>query len=132
MPPLKHLNTLDYLVVAVYLLIVIGTGIYVSRFNKKTSDYFKGGGHVPWGLSMVSLFVSGFSAFMFVGAAGVTYNNGGGAIILFSLALPAYLIGYYIYGPALAAHPHRHTAAIRAAPFLSQHHLFFHSPVSRS
>lgn len=36
---------------------------------------------------------------MFVGAAGVTYNNGGGAIILFSLALPAYLIGFFIYGP---------------------------------
>ena len=96
---LKHLNTLDYLVVGVYLLMVIATGVYVSRFNKKSDDYFKGGGHIPWGLSAVSLFVSGFSAFMFVGAAGVTYQNGGGAIILFSLALPAYLLGYYIYGP---------------------------------
>ncbi len=96
---LKHLNILDYIVVGLYLLMVLGTGLYVSRFNKKSDDYFKGGGHIPWGLSAVSLFVSGFSAFMFVGAAGVTYLNGGGAIVLFSLALPAYLLGYFIYGP---------------------------------
>ncbi|MGB2959950.1 MAG: hypothetical protein WBG01_04835 [Bacteroidota bacterium] len=96
---LKHLNILDYIIVGLYLLMVIATGLYVSRFNKKSDDYFKGGGHIPWGLSAISLFVSGFSAFMFVGAAGVTYQNGGGAIILFSLALPAYLLGYYIYGP---------------------------------
>ena len=80
------------------MLMVVGVGIYVSRFNKKTSDYFKGGGYIPWGLSMISLFVSGFSAFMFVGASGFTYRNGGAAFILFSLALPAYLIGYFIYG----------------------------------
>ncbi|MGA7304698.1 MAG: hypothetical protein WBW88_07470, partial [Rhodothermales bacterium] len=56
------------------------------------------GGYIPWGLSAVSLFVSGFSAFMFVGASGFTYRNGGAAFILFSLAFPAYYIGYFIYG----------------------------------
>ncbi len=93
-----HLNSLDYIVVVGYMVMVLCVGVYVARFNKKTSDYFKGGGHVPWVLSMVSLFVSGFSAFMFVGAAGFTYKNGGAAFILFSLAFPAYIIGYYIYG----------------------------------
>jgi len=98
MPELRHLNAVDYTVLVLYMLMVIGVGIYVSRFNKKTSDYFKGGGYIPWGLSMISLFVSGFSAFMFVGAAGFTYRNGGAALILFSLAMPAYLLGYFIYG----------------------------------
>jgi SSS family solute:Na+ symporter len=96
---IKHLNILDHLVIGVYLLMVLVTGFYVSRFNKKSDDYFKGGGHIPWGLSAVSLFISGFSAFMFVGAAGVTYQNGGGALVLFSLALPAYLLGFFLYGP---------------------------------
>ena len=76
---------------------IVAIGIYVARFNKKTSDYFKGGGHIPWQLSMVSLFISGFSAFMFVGASGITYKNAGGAILLFSLALPSYLLGYYVF-----------------------------------
>ena len=62
MPDLRHLNGLDYVVVAVYMVMVIGVGLYVARFNKKTSDYFKGGGHIPWRLSAISLFVSGFSA----------------------------------------------------------------------
>ncbi len=98
MPELNHLNGLDYTVLVLYMLMVVGVGIYVSRFNKETADYFKGGGYIPWGLSMISLFVSGFSAFMFVGASGFTYRNGGAAFILFSLALPAYMIGYFVYG----------------------------------
>ncbi|MFV1981288.1 MAG: sodium transporter, partial [Rhodothermia bacterium] len=98
MPELNHLNAVDYAVLILYMLMVIGVGVYVSRFNKETADYFKGGGYIPWGLSMISLFVSGFSAFMFVGASGFTYRNGGAAFILFSFALPAYLIGYFIYG----------------------------------
>ena len=99
MPELHFLNGLDYFVLGLYMLMVLVVGIYVARFNQQTSDYFKGGGHVPWGLAMASLFVSGFSAFMFVGAAGFTYNNGGAALILFSMAVPAYLLGYWIYGP---------------------------------
>ena len=88
-PELTFLNGLDYVVVGGYMLTVVAIGLYVSRFNRKTEDYFKGGGHVPWGLAGVSLFISGFSAFMFVGAAGVAYGNGGGALVLFALAGPA-------------------------------------------
>ncbi len=99
MPDLKFLNAYDYFILGGYMLVVAGVGAYVARFNKQTSDYFKGGGRIPWILSMVSLFVSGFSAFMFVGAAGFTYKNGGAALILFSLAGPAYMFGYFIYGP---------------------------------
>ncbi|MBD5777923.1 Na+:solute symporter [Pelagicoccus sp. NFK12] len=97
MPELHFLNALDYTILAGYMVMIVAIGIYVARFNKKTTDYFKGGGHIPWQLSMVSLFISGFSAFMFVGASGITYKNGGGAILLFSLALPAYLLGYYVF-----------------------------------
>lgn len=98
-PPLNFLNELDFGVLALYMLTILGVGFYVYRFNRKTVDYFKGGGQVPWKLSATSLFISGFSAFMFVGASGIVYSNGGGAILLFSLALPAYLLGYLIFGP---------------------------------
>ncbi|MCB0720464.1 MAG: hypothetical protein KDD65_18600, partial [Bacteroidetes bacterium] len=95
---IENLNTLDYLVVGLYGALVLAAGFTVSRFNQKTSDYFKGSGNIPWGLSAISLFISGFSAFMFVGAAGFTYRNGSAAIVLFSLAAPAYLFGYFLYG----------------------------------
>jgi Na+/proline symporter len=99
MPELTFLNSLDFTVLGLYMLAVLGVGFYVARFNKGTADYFKGGGNIPWRLSMLSLFISGFSAFMFVGAAGIAYGNGGGALLLFSMALPAYLIGAWIFGP---------------------------------
>lgn len=98
MPELTFLNGLDFSVLGLYMLAVLGVGFYVARFNKGTVDYFKGGGNVPWRLAMVSLFISGFSAFMFVGAAGIAYGNGGGALVLFSMALPAYLLGAYVFG----------------------------------
>lgn len=99
MPELHFLNGLDYAVLGAFMLIVVAIGFYVSRFNRVTDDYFKGGGRVPWRLAGVSLFISGFSAFMFVGASGIAYGSGGGAMILFTLALPAYLLGYFLYGP---------------------------------
>ena len=98
MPELHYLNSLDYSVLGLYMLMILGVGFYVSRFNRKTVDYFKGGGNVPWRLSAVSLFISGFSAFMFVGAAGIAYANGGGAIVLFSMGLFAYALGYFVFG----------------------------------
>ncbi|MBT6379200.1 MAG: sodium transporter, partial [Opitutales bacterium] len=98
MPELHFLNSLDYTVLGIYMLMILGIGFYVARFNKKTVDYFKGGGHIPWKLSAISLFISGFSAFMFVGASGITYNDGGGAVLLFSFAMPAYFLGYLIFG----------------------------------
>jgi len=99
MPELHFLNSLDYAILGIYMLMILGVGFYVARFNKKTIDYFKGGGRVPWKLSAISLFISGFSAFMFVGASGITYNDGGGAVLLFSFAMPAYFLGYLIFGP---------------------------------
>lgn len=99
MPELSFLNRLDFSVLGLYMLGVLAVGFYVARFNRRTADYFKGGGHIPWKMSMLSLFISGFSAFMFVGAAGITYGNGVGAMLLFSFALPAYLLGAWIFGP---------------------------------
>ena len=99
MPELRALGAYDYGILLVYMIMVLSVGVYVSRFNRASGDYFKGGGQVPWVLAGLSLFISGFSAFMFVGAAGVTYGNGGGALLLFSLAFPAYMLGYWIYGP---------------------------------
>jgi Na+/proline symporter len=44
-----------------------------------------------------SNWVSGFSAFMFVAAAGFTYLNGAGVLIIFTSAFWAYLLGYWFF-----------------------------------
>ena len=98
MPTLKHLNALDYIVIVVFLLMVAGVGVFVARYNKHTSDYFKAGGQLPWLISGLSLFVSGFSAFMFVSASGFTYKNGVAGVYMFTSAFGAYWLGYFWYG----------------------------------
>ncbi len=98
MPVFNTVNTLDYGLIAIYFVVIIWVGVYAARQNKTTDEYFKGGGHVPWLIAGLSNWVSGFSAFMFVAAAGFTYLNGIGAAVIFTSAFWAYLLGYFIFG----------------------------------
>lgn len=100
MPELTSVNAYDYGLIALYFGIVIWVGFYSAKKNQGTDDYFKAGGQVPWFMAGVSNWVSGFSAFMFVAAAGYTYKHGSGALILFTSAFWAYLAGAWYFGPA--------------------------------
>ncbi len=95
--PIKQLNYLDYLVIVFYLLMLSGVGLYLTKFNKTVDDFFKGGGKTPWWIAGLSTFVSGFTAFMFVAAAGHTYKNGLAAVLLFTSACWGYALGYFVY-----------------------------------
>src|SRR5262245_52460542 len=97
MPELKHVNGADYALIALYFAIVVFVGWYSSKKNQSTDDYFKGGGKIPWLLAGVSNWVSGFSAFMFVAAAGFTYRYGLGALAIFTMATWAYLVGAFYF-----------------------------------
>lgn len=90
-------NLTDYLLIGLYFIIIIWVGIFSAKKNKNTDDYFKGGGKIPWVLAGLSNWVSGFSAFMFVAAAGYTYVNGIGAIPIFTSAFWACLVGYWYF-----------------------------------
>ena len=96
-PAFNHANGADYALIALYFGIVVFVGWYSSRKNRNTDDYFKGGGKIPWFLAGVSNWVSGFSAFMFVAAAGFTYRNGLGAAVVFTMATWAYLVGAFYF-----------------------------------
>jgi len=97
MPAFNTVNGYDYALIALYFAIVICVGFYAARKNRGTDDYFKAGGQVPWALAGLSNWVSGFSAFMFVAAAGYTYRTGVGAIVIFTMATWAYLVGYFYF-----------------------------------
>lgn len=99
MPELSTVNFIDYLLIALYFVIIIGVGVYSSRKNKGTDDFFKASGQVPWFMAGISNWVSGFSAFMFVAAAGYTYRHGTGALLLFTSAFWAFIGGYFYFAP---------------------------------
>jgi SSS family solute:Na+ symporter len=92
-------NGFDYGLIALYFGIVIWIGFYAARKNKGADDFFRASGQVPWFVAGVSSWVSGFSAFMFVAAAGYTYKHGTSAVILFTSATWAYLAGYFYFAP---------------------------------
>ncbi|PTY08414.1 hypothetical protein DB347_02190 [Opitutaceae bacterium EW11] len=96
-PAFNTINAVDYGLIGLYFGIVIFVGFYAARKNKGTDDYFKAGGQVPWVLAGLSNWVTGFSAFMFVAAAGFTYRVGVGAILIFTMSTWAYLVGYFYF-----------------------------------
>jgi Na+/proline symporter len=98
MPELNTANGIDYSLIGLYFVIIVWVGFYAARQNKTTDAYFKGGGKIPWLLAGLSNWVSGYSAYMFVAAAGFTYLHGAGAALIFTSAFWAYLLGYAIFG----------------------------------
>jgi len=98
MPEFNTVNSIDYVLIGMYFIIILWVGMYAARKSKSTDEYFRGGGRIPWVIAGLSNWVSGYSAFMFVAAAGFTYRYGLGAVVIFTSAFWAYLLGYWIFG----------------------------------
>ena len=90
-------NSTDYAVIICYILLMIGVGFYVLRFNSTASEYFRGGSRIPWLVAGLSAFMSGFSAWTFTGGAGVAYSSGIAIIGLYIGNALSFLLGYYIF-----------------------------------
>ena len=58
----KGLGLVNILVIIGYFAVLAGIGIYFSRRQKSTNDYFKGGGRIPWWAAGLSLFGTALSA----------------------------------------------------------------------
>ncbi|KAE8177641.1 sodium/sugar symporter [Photobacterium carnosum] len=74
------LSSIDIAVFVVYMLIIIGVGLFVSR-NKKgqtktTEDYFLAGKSLPWWAVGSSLIAANISAEQFIGMSGSGYSIG--------------------------------------------------------
>jgi SSS family solute:Na+ symporter len=90
-------NYVDYLIIALYALLMVRVGFYVLRFNRGAAEYFRGGSRIPWLVAGLSCFMSGFSAWTFTGAAGVAYRSGVAAIALYVGNALSFLLGYFVF-----------------------------------
>ena len=94
---MNSLQTLDYIAIAVYMLLMAGIGLFLGKFVKNIGDYFKGGNSIPWVSGAISNFMTKFSTFIFVAYAGIAYSDGLIAItLIWSTVLPA-LIGAAVF-----------------------------------
>jgi solute:Na+ symporter, SSS family len=73
---MNKLQTLDYVAIIVYMLMMSGIGLYLGRYVKNINDYFKGGSGVSWVAGGISNFMTMFSTTIFVAYAGLAYNYG--------------------------------------------------------
>lgn len=94
---MKSVTTVDYVVIAVYMALMVGIGVYAARFNKNASDYFRGANRIPWLVAGLSSFMSGFSAWTFTGAAGLAYQHGLIAVLIYLGNAATFLLGYWLF-----------------------------------
>jgi SSS family solute:Na+ symporter len=94
---LKSVTAVDYVVIVLYMLSMLGVGAYFMHFNRGIADYFRGGNRIPWFVAGLSSFMSGFSAWTFTGAAGVAYQQGLVIVLMYFGNAASFLLGYWIF-----------------------------------
>ncbi len=73
-------QTIDYIVVAIYIVILVGMGLFLSRSKKgeekSSNDYFLAGNTLTWWAVGASLIAANISAEQFIGMSGSAYVSG--------------------------------------------------------
>lgn len=96
---MHSLSTADLCVIGFYLGFLVLIGFVFRRFNRDTSDYFRGGGTMLWWMSGSSALMSAVSAWSFTGAAGSVYDTGTlVAAIYWSNAINMLLVSHFTAG----------------------------------
>ncbi len=93
------LQAADFVVVIVYILIVTGIGLYFSRQQHDSEDYFVGGRTIPWFAAGISLIVSLLSTLTYLGATGEVIKNGLAYNLAYWVMLPAFAVIIFAWLP---------------------------------
>jgi Na+/proline symporter len=88
------LPAVDYLVIGMYLILMLGIGFYFSRFMKGGKDFFIGGNLIPWWVSGISLYMTMFSAWTFTGGASFVFHTSWFGLLYFATWGISFLIGF--------------------------------------
>ncbi|GAB3707378.1 sodium:solute symporter family protein [Mariniluteicoccus flavus] len=94
------MQALDWIVIALYFLLMVGIGWWSKRRITNASDFFVADGKVPWWLVGISHHMSGYSAAVFVGYAALAYKVGFAVYVWWALSITvACLIGAFVFAP---------------------------------
>ncbi len=69
----QQFGTINYVVLGIYLLLLVGMGIYFSRREKTTDEFFKAGGRIPWWAAGLSIFGTSLSAISYMAIPAKTF-----------------------------------------------------------
>ncbi len=95
------LQGLDYVVVGIYLLGVLAVGVYFSRHQSRSEDYFVGGRRMPWFAVGLSIMASLLSTISYLASPGEMIKNGP-TLALAWLVIPfVFLVVSFVWLPFL-------------------------------
>ncbi|SEM03313.1 transporter, SSS family [bacterium A37T11] len=107
------MNHVDYVVMGVFALLVLGIGMAFTSGSKNSSAFFEAGGKTPWWINGLSLFISYFSAGTFVVWGSIAYHSGFVANgIQLTMTIGGLITAIFI------AHRWKRTRALTAAEYL--------------
>ena len=66
-------GTINYIVLFVYLVLLVGLGFMFSKNQHSTDDFFKGGNRIPWWAAGLSIFGTQLSAITFMAIPAKTF-----------------------------------------------------------
>lgn len=84
---MNSLPLVDLLVIGVYLLAMVGIGVYLSRKKQDADQFTKASGSIPGWVLGISLYATFLSSNTFLGVPGKAYGSDWNAFV-FSLSMP--------------------------------------------
>ena len=109
---MESLPVIDLLIIGLYLLAMVGVGIYFSRKNTNTDQFTKASGHIQgWALGL-SLYATFLSSNTFLGVPGKAFGSNWNSFV-FSLSMPfaawiaaKYFVPFYRGSGEISAYTH--------------------------
>ncbi|MER5373763.1 sodium:solute symporter family protein [Streptomyces sp. NPDC002553] len=96
------MNGLDWAVLIGYFGVMVAIGFWSHKRVDDVSDFFTAGGRMPWWLSGISHHMSGYSAVMFTGYAGIAYTYGVTSFVTWSFPIAIGIaIGSKLFAPRI-------------------------------
>ena len=69
-----HMHYLDWIVLALYVVVIVGIGVWANRRQTDTEAYFVGNRNVQWWAAGISIIATSFSAASILGMPGYAYT----------------------------------------------------------
>jgi len=109
---MNSLPLIDISIIGLYLLAMVGVGVYFSRKNTSTDQFTKASGHIPgWALG-ISLYATFLSSNTFLGVPGKSFGSNWNSLV-FSLSMPfaawiasKYFVPFYRASGQISAYTH--------------------------
>src|SRR5207249_4627822 len=97
---MSFFNAADWLVIVVYLLAIIGLGVWFGKDQRNTRDYFLGSKNVPWWCIGLSIVAAETSALTIIGVPAMAFGDK----LLFIQMIVGYVIARIILAIVMVPH----------------------------